>query len=253
MSRWVDFVKEFAKRKGLSYGCALSDPDCSQEYRYKYKEGKLSADQRKAIKSKEPKEPRTRMSDFYEITGVVEEQENPMPNKTPSVKVKGKKLVKGSQEAKDRMSEIRALAKNAGRPKGSKNKVKKGKGILEDLAKRERGQITTEKLIEDRDKARIAELEAEIERLNAMVGNSPRPTVRGGRKKYDGRGILEELAKRERGQISTKKIIADRVNEVLRKAEIRQKNQEDREEGWRAVNAILPPPPRFTVEWRNTF
>jgi hypothetical protein len=125
MSRWVDFVKEFAKRKGLSYGCALSDPDCSQEYRYKYKEGKLSADQRKAIKSKEPKEPRTRMSDFYEITGVVEEEENPMPNKTPPVKVKGKKLVKGSQEAKDRMSEIRALAKNAGRPKGSKNKVKK--------------------------------------------------------------------------------------------------------------------------------
>lgn len=35
-SRWVVFVKEFAARNNLSYGCALSMPECSREYRKKY-------------------------------------------------------------------------------------------------------------------------------------------------------------------------------------------------------------------------
>jgi len=33
MSRWTDFVKAFAKKHNVSYGCALSMPDCSAEYR----------------------------------------------------------------------------------------------------------------------------------------------------------------------------------------------------------------------------
>jgi hypothetical protein len=34
-SAWVEHIKEFAKRKGLTYGCALSDPECSAEYKAK--------------------------------------------------------------------------------------------------------------------------------------------------------------------------------------------------------------------------
>ena len=30
---WVEHVKDFAKRRGLSYGCAISHPDCSKEYK----------------------------------------------------------------------------------------------------------------------------------------------------------------------------------------------------------------------------
>ena len=33
MSAWISFIKEFAKKNGVSYGCALSDPNCSKEYR----------------------------------------------------------------------------------------------------------------------------------------------------------------------------------------------------------------------------
>lgn len=36
MSKWTDFVKAFAAKRNLSYGCALSNPDCSIEYRAKY-------------------------------------------------------------------------------------------------------------------------------------------------------------------------------------------------------------------------
>jgi hypothetical protein len=32
MTRWTDHVKEFAKKKGIGYGCALSDPDVKKGY-----------------------------------------------------------------------------------------------------------------------------------------------------------------------------------------------------------------------------
>jgi len=34
-SAWVEHIKEFAKRKGLTYGCALSDAECKAEYHAK--------------------------------------------------------------------------------------------------------------------------------------------------------------------------------------------------------------------------
>ena len=36
MTKWTDFVKSFAKENNISYGCALSMPDCSALYRDKY-------------------------------------------------------------------------------------------------------------------------------------------------------------------------------------------------------------------------
>jgi len=36
MSRWIQWIKEFAKKTNKSYGCALSDPECSASYRRKY-------------------------------------------------------------------------------------------------------------------------------------------------------------------------------------------------------------------------
>lgn len=35
MSAWVTHIKEFAREKGISYGCALSDPNCSITYQAK--------------------------------------------------------------------------------------------------------------------------------------------------------------------------------------------------------------------------
>lgn len=29
---WIEHIKQFAKRKGLTYGCSLSDPQCKAEY-----------------------------------------------------------------------------------------------------------------------------------------------------------------------------------------------------------------------------
>jgi len=35
-SVWVQHIKDFASANNLSYGCALSDPECSRTYRLKY-------------------------------------------------------------------------------------------------------------------------------------------------------------------------------------------------------------------------
>jgi hypothetical protein len=35
-SAWVEHIRDFAKRNNLTYGCALSDPKCSEEYRIKF-------------------------------------------------------------------------------------------------------------------------------------------------------------------------------------------------------------------------
>jgi hypothetical protein len=35
-NRWVDYVKKFAADNNLSYGCALSKPECKETYRAKY-------------------------------------------------------------------------------------------------------------------------------------------------------------------------------------------------------------------------
>jgi hypothetical protein len=35
-NRWVDHVKKFAADNNLSYGCALSKPECKETYRAKY-------------------------------------------------------------------------------------------------------------------------------------------------------------------------------------------------------------------------
>jgi hypothetical protein len=52
MNRWVAHVKEFSKRTGKTYGCAISDPECKASY------VKAPKAPRKARTPKQPKEPK---------------------------------------------------------------------------------------------------------------------------------------------------------------------------------------------------
>jgi len=40
MSRWIEWIRAFAIKTNKSYGCALSDPECSASYRRKYGDAK---------------------------------------------------------------------------------------------------------------------------------------------------------------------------------------------------------------------
>jgi len=48
MTAWTEHIKDFAKRKGLTYGCALSDPECSKEYKAK-RPPKLNKKEKKEV------------------------------------------------------------------------------------------------------------------------------------------------------------------------------------------------------------
>ena len=80
-SRWIEFVREWAKKNNMTYSCALSQPQCSQEYRAKYgdrkklpakKEKELmgAEDINRAKKPKKPKKPKKK------IELVIEELDN---------------------------------------------------------------------------------------------------------------------------------------------------------------------------------
>lgn len=51
MSKWIDFVRQWAKENNTTYGCALSDPKMKEEY-YK-KNPVLSKEEKKAKKQAE--------------------------------------------------------------------------------------------------------------------------------------------------------------------------------------------------------
>lgn len=77
MSKWTEFVKDFARRHNLSYGCALSDKRCSQEYK-QYKSGTLNADEKKknSKKSKTPAEISEQWLNYMEIHNIPDFLEN---------------------------------------------------------------------------------------------------------------------------------------------------------------------------------
>lgn len=48
MTAWTEHIKDFAKRKGMTYGCALSDPECKAEYHAK-RPPKLNKKEKKEV------------------------------------------------------------------------------------------------------------------------------------------------------------------------------------------------------------
>ena len=56
-NRWVEFIKEYARKHNLNYMCAMTQPAAKQEYQEKYKtkskpETKLRPAKKKAAPSK---------------------------------------------------------------------------------------------------------------------------------------------------------------------------------------------------------
>ena len=103
-NRWTNWVKEFALMNNLSYGCALSTPECKNEYREKY-------GTRKKLTKKQEKE----QMGAEEPTGAI--------NKQLLLKAETKK-----KEHKGRVTEMKAkLNKNLAK----KEIIEKGKELQE--------------------------------------------------------------------------------------------------------------------------
>ena len=65
-NRWIEFVKDYASKHKLSYGCAISKPECKIAYRKKYptaeqqkfreavERGSMEDEDKNVIKKKKP-------------------------------------------------------------------------------------------------------------------------------------------------------------------------------------------------------
>ena len=96
-NRWVDHVKQFAADNNLSYGCALSKPECKETYRAKYgvskkltkkqnieKMGAEDVNVKLVIKEKKKRKPKPQL--------VIEEDPETEPTMDIEVKAKPKKV-----------------------------------------------------------------------------------------------------------------------------------------------------------------
>ena len=82
MTKWIEFVKEFASKKGMSYKNALKDPECKKEYHSSKTEGGSLAKEPVLVPPPMPKKERKTKKP---ITKVEPEPESPKENITMEV------------------------------------------------------------------------------------------------------------------------------------------------------------------------
>jgi len=78
MSSWIQHIKDFARQKGVSYACALSDPQCSISYQAKklsnIRQKDFLASERKRIEIRQNR--RKNLNQLKETTGMMKEDVN---------------------------------------------------------------------------------------------------------------------------------------------------------------------------------
>lgn len=104
MNRWVAHVKEFSKRTGKTYGCAISDPECKASY------VKAPKAPRKTRTPKQPKEKAPRKTRTPKQTKSIQER---LQEKIEKIRMKGSTpFTEEQQKIKDRI--LLRILKNRG-------------------------------------------------------------------------------------------------------------------------------------------
>lgn len=210
MTIWTEFVKKFAKDNNTTYGCALSNPDCSAEYRQKYgvkkplgkkkeKESMMTEDINRASKRPPPKTPQRKQQlsavkqklnkkntqkQLIETVGMMAEDINQNPvqdiagnfiEPTRPRSYTEPTLETIQREQSGMMAEDKPKRKG-GRKKGSKNKpVAENISItieeIKEKAKKSRGRPKKYATAEEARKAKIA---------NTIAGAKRRKEKKGG-------------------------------------------------------------------------
>jgi len=128
MSKWIDFVKEFASKKGMSYRNALKDPECKKDY-HASKGGSLGKEPilspipvgRKERKTKkpitkveEPESPKENIKMEILEGGPKPKKERKRPKKTEVVPMEGEGILNAgySTEAVNGLEHIYPISHN---------------------------------------------------------------------------------------------------------------------------------------------
>jgi hypothetical protein len=114
-NRWTEFVRDFANRNNLTYGCAMSKPECKSQYHKKYPKP-LTKKQQKEREGQE-----TQMMSEADVN-VAE----------PRKKKAGRKAIYATDEERRKAKREQTLASNK-RRYAEKKAEKQGAGILKDI------------------------------------------------------------------------------------------------------------------------
>jgi hypothetical protein len=214
MTYWTDFVKSYAKEHNLSYGCALSDPNCSAGYKAKY-----------GVKKPLGKKKETESMMAEDINRIIAPPKQTPQRKQQLSAVKQKlnktKLQNQLVETLGMMNEdinrqpVQDIAGNfvpiakkskGGRKKGSKNKPK-GENItmvIEEIKqKKNRGRPKKYSTTEEARKAKIA---------NTIAGAKKRKE-----KKSEGKGIIDTIKEGVKAVIYGRNDFPPKVRQILSK------------------------------------
>ena len=105
-NRWTNWVKEFASKNNLSYGCALSTPECKEQYRAKYgNRKKLTQKKEREMMGAEDKD-----APNIQLTIAEEPKKKGRPKKyATEAEAKRAKSINTMEAKKRRQAEKRAL------------------------------------------------------------------------------------------------------------------------------------------------
>ena len=191
-TNWTNFVKSFAKENNISYGCALSMPDCSALYRDKY------GNPKKVSQKKE----RERMGaeDINRIiTPPKQTPQRKQQNSAIKQKLNKKTLQKQLVETIGMMAEdvnvnpVQDIAGNfvpiakktrGGRKKGSKNK---SKVVTENI------DMVIEEIKQKKSRGRPKKYATQEEARKAKIANTIAGAKKRKEKKTQGTGIIDNI------------------------------------------------------------
>jgi hypothetical protein len=202
-SKWVEHIKEYAKANGMTYKSALSDPKCKEAYAKSkgsgvelpvkpeenismvIEEKKTRGRPKKYATDEERKKAKTAKT-------IESNKRKRAEKKGEGIEIKPAVMPRMGKIGKIKIGMPNPLSDPAFAKKYAEEKAKaEGKGLLEELKKREIGKPNKVKEIA-KQMERDAR-EAVIEGNNANPLNSPRPTRKGGRKtiqEAEGKGII---------------------------------------------------------------
>jgi hypothetical protein len=239
-NKWIQHVKEFASKNNISYACAISTPECKNEYRAKYgNRKKLSKSKEKQLMEMEDIDAKPKGKKKHPIPkGETLEEAIPTQAKPPiQLKIKEKPKKKPSSEAKERMAMTSEdISSRIQRDKGNELEARYSMGAEE---------FQTKKYLKDLEK----EKSNRLRELSRMMGEDYRPAPapapapepakkqRGRPKKYSTPEEAQK-AKREKTMESNKKV-AEMRKRLLEEA--RAKLLQDKMEAKKAIEDAKKP------------
>jgi len=143
-NKWVTFVKDWSAKKGVSYACAISMPECREEYRKKYgNRKKLTQKKERELMGAEDVKPSvSKLQELIPFSQIIEKTK----------KEKKEKEEKGESKERESMGAEDVRSKNVELDKKLKNLQSKVMGELKDKSQRKQELIEMSRMMgEDRD------------------------------------------------------------------------------------------------------